>query len=374
MGRKAIPDVTKLQLWTKSGGRCQFKGCNKNLLKDDLSYAEMNNAHIAHIIDVNKKTHRYSGKYSEDEKNGLWNLMLLCQKHHRLIDNEEEQNYPIDKLTRFKSEHENRILNLTSIKGNVKTEVICYLTKIGKFQPNMSFEEVKMVLADKDLYPHSEPIEIGTKNSTLEDNDELYWTVEEKNLVLDFEKKILKHFDSSSGNHFSLFALAPQPLLIRLGTLIPDIYTVDVYQKHREPDTWKWQMEKGSYSGFSIEEPDQKDGLPVLNISLSADIVEDRITAVTKDKLAIWKLTIDSPNNNFLKHPEILEDFRVVVRSILNRIKEIHGHNTVLKVFPCMPNSASIEFGRVWMPKADMEMEIYDERDGFRKAITIKRN
>jgi len=374
MGRKAIPDKTKLQLWTKSGGRCQFKGCNKNLLRDDLTYAEMNNAHIAHIIDVNKKTHRYSDKYTEEQKNGFWNLMLLCQKHHRLIDNEEEKNYSVEKLQRYKSEHENRILNLTSIKGNVKTEVISYLTRIGKFQPNVSFDEIKEVLSNKDLFPSSEPIEIGTRNSTLEDNEELYWTVEEKNLLLDFEKKVLKHFDTNSGSHFSLFALAPQPLLIRFGTLIPDMYTVDVYQKHREPNTWEWQKGNRNFSGFKIEEPTNKDGIPVLNISLSAEVNEDRITSVVDGTLSIWKLTIDNPNNNFLTHPETLEDFRVSVRSLMNKIKAVHGHNDVLKVFPCMPNSASVEFGRVWMPKADLTMEIYDERDGFRKAITIKRD
>lgn len=374
MTRKQIPNKTKLQIWTKSGGRCQFKGCNKNLLRDDLTFSEMNNAHIAHIIDVNKKTHRYSENYSEEQKNEIWNLMLLCQKHHRLIDNEEEENYSVEKLKKYKREHENRILNLTSIKGDVKTKIICYLTRIGKFQPNVSFETIKEILSQRNLFPNSEPIDIGTRNSTLEDNDDLYWKVEEKNLVKDFEKKVLKHFDQNSGNHFSLFALAPQPLLIRLGTLIPDIYTVDVYQKHREPDTWKWQNGKMIFNGFKIIKPATNNGIPVLIIALSAEVIENRITSVLDGNLSIWKLTIDLPNNNFLTHKEILEEFRVVVRKLLNKIKAEYGHSNSLKVFPCMPNSASVEFGRVWMPKADLDLEIYDERNGFKSALLIKKD
>ncbi len=134
--RKAITDKVKLQLWVKSGGRCQFKGCNDYVLRDELTYADMNNAHIAHIIDVNFKTHRFSDKYTEEQKNEIWNLMILCQKHHRLIDNEEEENCSVTKLNEFKKAHEDRVFNLTSIKDNVKTNVVFYFSKIGKFQPN----------------------------------------------------------------------------------------------------------------------------------------------------------------------------------------------------------------------------------------------
>ena len=40
-----------------------------------------------------------------------------------------------------------------------------------------------------------------------------------------------------------------------------------------------------------------------------------------------------------------------------------------------MPVATAIEFGRVWMPKADMPLNIYDENTangGFSLAIQIK--
>lgn len=378
MGKKVaisryISDKTKLQLWVKAGGRCQFKGCNENLLKDDLSYADINNAHIAHIVDVNEKTHRYSDA-PNIEKNELPNLMLLCQKHHRLIDNEGEKEYTVEKLIGYKKEHETRVLNLTSIKENVKTNILFYLSRIRRFQPSLSIDEAREVLTNKNLFPNSDPIEMGIKNSTIQDDDPLYWVVEERILVESFETKVLRVFENSTVKHFSCFALAPQPLLIKLGTLIPDLYTVDVYQKHREPDTWEWQDELGGFTNFEIVEPTNTTGVPVLNLSLSASVTNDRITNVLEGDLSIWTLTIPRPNNNFLKHPEILEKYRESLRLLFNRIKEVHGHNALLRVFPCMPNSASIEFGRVWMPKADLSLEIYDERDGFKKAITINRD
>ncbi|MGL4879955.1 MAG: HNH endonuclease, partial [Waterburya sp.] len=36
--------------WIKSGGRCQFRGCNKLLYRDDLTKIEKNSSYFAHIV------------------------------------------------------------------------------------------------------------------------------------------------------------------------------------------------------------------------------------------------------------------------------------------------------------------------------------
>jgi len=45
----------------------------------------------------------------------------------------------------------------------------------------------------------------------------------------------------------------------------------------------------------------------------------------------------------------------------LNDIKAAHGEHTVIHVFPVLPVSAAVEVGRVWMPKADLPLVIYDQ-------------
>ena len=62
------------------------------------------------------------------------------------------------------------------------------------------------------------------------------------------------------------------------------------------------------------------------------------------------------------------------MRIAFDRIKAKHGQDAKLHIFPAMPVSAAIELGRVWMPKADLPMIIYDQnwkREGFFKTITI---
>jgi hypothetical protein len=50
-----------------------------------------------------------------------------------------------------------------------------------------------------------------------------------------------------------------------------------------------------------------------------------------------------------------------LVRNLFDRIKAYHGEGVMLHVFPVLPASAAVETGRVWMPKADLAMKIYDQ-------------
>jgi hypothetical protein len=112
-----------------------------------------------------------------------------------------------------------------------------------------------------------------------------------------------------------------------------------------------------------------------LNISLSATINNDRITSVLGNDCSIYTLTIDEPFNDFLKSRKQLKDFSIEVRKILDHIKSKYNAQTPLHVFPAMPIATAIELGRVWMPKADMPLNLYDENtanSGFSQVLEIK--
>lgn len=66
--------------------------------------------------------------------------------------------------------------------------------------------------------------------------------------------------------------------------------------------------------------------------------------------------------------------FKEKARHAIEAIKKIHNCSP-LHIFPAMPVSASIEMGRLWLPKADMPFVIYDKNTiigEFVKAIEIK--
>ena len=174
-------------------------------------------------------------------------------------------------------------------------------------------------------------------------------------------------------DHLSVFAIAPQALLILLGTLLGDIVPADVYQRHREPATWRWP-DTAPPVAFEVHKPTRTGGPPALVVALSATVVPDRITAVLGPDAAIWTVTTPIPHNDLIKSREHLAELRSLFRSLFDQIKAIYGASIPLHIFPACAVSTAIELGRVRMPKADMPWEIYDEirsRGGFIPALTI---
>ncbi len=92
------------RLFMQSGGRCAYPGCIKKLIAEDGITVV---AEIAHIQAANKGGLRYYPSISDKERADFPNLMLLCDEHHKMIDNKEnEKKYPIELLKHWKAEHE----------------------------------------------------------------------------------------------------------------------------------------------------------------------------------------------------------------------------------------------------------------------------
>ena len=374
VGRKSIPKGTKLKLWMKSGGRCQYDGCNKPLWKDELTQKIKNKGSIAHIIAASEDGPRGDEELSSKLQIEYENLMLLCDECHNRIDKAQVEEHTPEFLYAMKKAQEKRIEKLTELKKELKTHLIFYGARIGEQKASITFSEaVEAILYER--FPSSnKPLELGIPNCEFEDHTPEYWDFQEKHLIKLFNKNVEPYIKNDTVQHYSIFALAPQPLLIRLGTLIPDIYPADVYQKLREPVTWKWQ-ESAPENSIKLIEPSTPNKLPALVIGLSATVTDKRIHKVLDDEVSIWKITIDNPNNNFLRTRSQISEIRTAFRKILDRIKAQHGKSQPLHVFPAMPVSVAVEFGRVRMPKTDMSLIIYDEnhkRGGFLKTLIIR--
>lgn len=101
--RPAIPENVKRELWIKSGGRCEFRGCNKYLYKDGVTKQPRNLANIAHIVSWTPTGPR-GNQNSEKLATDISNLMLTCSEHNNLIDDPRYvEMYPVELLQQYKS-------------------------------------------------------------------------------------------------------------------------------------------------------------------------------------------------------------------------------------------------------------------------------
>ena len=371
-GRPNIPDKTQTRLWLQAGGRCQYEGCNEPLWRDDLTMADMNGAYVAHIVAATPNGPRGDATLSPKLAIEISNLMLMCDKHHRLIDREQVAEHPVDRLTAMKKAHEARIELLTSLQEDKKSHVLFYGANIGEQNAPLSWKKAAQAMIPLRYPAEPRGIEISLRNSALEDHRGDYWSMERQNLRSNLANSLRPRIVAGDVEHISIFALAPQPLLVELGRFLSDIPAAEVYQLHREPPDWKWQEPPDDFE-YCIEEPATAYPTVALNLSLSATIDDSRITTVlSQPDLSIWRMTIPEPHNDFLKSRDQLRLFRQRFRILMDRIKARHGQNAVLHVFPAVPVSVAVEIGRVWMPKADLPLCIYDQNrklGGFAKAL-----
>lgn len=101
---------------------------------------------------------------------------------------------------------------------------------------------------------------------------------------------------------------------------------------------------------------------------------DERITSVLGEDTAIWSITCDQPGNDIMRRRDDFGAYKKLPRDLFDRIKAYHGEGALLHVFPAVPASAAVETGRVWMPKADLAMKIYDQTrtaQAFVPTITI---
>ena len=93
----AISSKVSKIIWTRFRGKCAI--CKEDLIKKltETDYSLV--GEVAHIVGEKERAARGNDAMSLKERNSPKNLLLLCRKHHKIIDDHEEL-YTIEKLHR----------------------------------------------------------------------------------------------------------------------------------------------------------------------------------------------------------------------------------------------------------------------------------
>lgn len=371
-----ISRSVEAMLWGIAAGRCQFNGCNRPLWKSPITQEPVNLAEKAHIYAFSAAGPRGNKGIDAKRLNMLENLILVCDICHKTIDkNWSGSRYTVEQLQQWKAAHEARVARVTGIGPEKSSHILLFGSNIGDHHGPLHYTQ-----AVEAVFPHWYPaedraIELGVRNSVLsEAKSALFWDSARENLDADYEQ-VRRRIRSGEIKHLSVFALAPQPLLIRLGALLGDIVRADVYQLHREPvPSWKWPAQAPAAPEVAIRRPSSTSGPPALLLAFSAPVTTDRITSVLGPDAAIWTLTVSSPHKEIVKSPGQLSETRGLFSRVFDEIKAVHGKDALLHVFPVMPVSLAVELGRARSPKAEMPWRIYDQvgaLGGFVPALEI---
>lgn len=374
MAKTKAQQKVQSALWARAAGRCQYRGCNHDLVGDLISGNEdALFGFIAHIVADSPTGPRGDAVRSPKLAKSLDNLMLLCSVHHKLIDVDDVDGHPEHLLLAMKAEHEARVALLTGIDDDRASHVLRFGASIGANEALVSTRSIFTAMPP-DHHPASQQtIDLEMTGHAFTDANPTFWGMQQVNLQRNFAARVGGRIERQDIRHLSVFALAPQPLLIELGRLLCDIVPMVVHQRHREPATWTWQRDYPAIRYNRGEPALDRTGAVALKLGVSATITDDRIERVLGQDAAIWSLCAEAPHNDIVRCPEDQVAYRQMLRSLFDAIKARHGDIVPIHVFPALPASLAVETGRVWMPKADPELRVYDQQreKGFVPALTI---
>ena len=102
-------DVKKL--FALSGNQCAEPSCNRKMISGDGNNVL---GEIAHICAASPEGPRYDQDMTDDERRSFQNLILLCDEHHKMIDNPDTvKNFPASIIKEWKEKHEEAQIDKT---------------------------------------------------------------------------------------------------------------------------------------------------------------------------------------------------------------------------------------------------------------------
>lgn len=380
MNRTTVPIHTRLKLFGKSAGRCQF--CNDPVWRNDLTLTEGNFGELAHIIAASEDGPR-GGEDSANLQIEYANLMLLCKQCHKEIDDNPGK-YSAELLREAKWKHETRIERQTRHPEDIrKSTVVLFTVNIGTRIVPINAEAYRNA-----MYPKFPVDERGIKFEKTDFNREgeaAYWNA----CAQDIERKIKSHFEDSIDaepiKHLSVFALGPMPLLMFLGKCIGDTVPADLYQAHRDTapnQRWSWpvaaQETETPYLVKRHRVHEESENVALV-LSLSGKIPRARYERIAAENssiaenVSIYEITVAAPSLFLLKSRKQLEGFRRKYRDLLNEIQATHGDLCKVFILPAVPAPIAVACGRVILPTSDPEMFVceYDGQGGYKSVLKI---
>jgi SMODS-associated and fused to various effectors sensor domain len=357
----------------RAGGRCEFDGCNRYLIAHPLTLTEGNFAQVAHIVAFRPDGPRGKAGIRPRNIHNAGNLMLLCPQCHKLIDDHPDH-YTKRTLIEYKKTHEKWIKRITSLGPDRKTSLIVVKSPIGKQTISVPFDHMLEAVAPR--YPISrEGLEIDLTN-LLEEGEAVTEVVKQT-----IATRLARFFDPGGewqqAGHVSLFALAPMPILIFLGTQLSNKVPLDLYQRHRDTENWTWkQSGKPVVYAFRTLQRGTDPNRVALLLALSGSGPSRHLPSEIDSSFSIYELFLSEtvPNPTFLRTRADLENFRTAYQSILAEIARTQGKVKEIHLFPAVPAPIAVLCGRELLPKVHPALRVYDyqkSKGGFVYQLTV---
>ncbi len=377
--RKDVPDSTRIRVWAKAAGRCVL--CATYLLDGaDSFWHAIPVGQIAHIVGAGsgKNAPRGESNLDANERSFEENLLLLCYRCHKRIDDKVYRDkYTVEFLTQKKQLHERRVREVTDFAILRPTSVVTVSADIRGTAAPVSLSQVAEALRPEGYTGMGDDTRNGAFTLHLPGNANDGWAWDAHRTELDrLTARVAEAVTAGDIETVSVFALAPIPSLVYLGSKLDDKTETRLFRRKRVDDVTAWAWDDGiqtpKFDVALISSPTPASEATVI-VELTSPVMESRLPSV----LTSLPRVIISPTGQ-MPHPEListraaLEEFGRAWREALTRIENDLPDVRTLHLIASVPAPAAIAMGRYRMRTAQPTIVVYQLTDeGYEAAMEV---
>lgn len=370
-----VDDKTKAKVGAAAGWRCQFEGCGEDLSNHNVPGAAGNYSYFAHIIASSSDGPRGDPVESPKLAKDPSNVMLMCDKCHRLIDRIAPTRYGVQRL------REMRRKNLEEVQRLLGT------LRFGSAQPVViggSIEGQPFVfderVADEAMWlgklrattPRPDPF---ARNGHLgASNTDGYWLSIFELLRNDAPRlKSMLQTMANGSTPLAIFPLHGTSVLALFGRLVGESSAVHLFQFQRDQvagnrgGQWAWpDNPKPPADKFKVRELKARvadEAVALLRINLTAappavDLPEN-LFANGEYVLPTVEVTVEAPSYRVIGHPDDLEQVGRAIGEALQLLQDSWRVRTIHLVVVA-PTTACFRLGQKMQARHHADFVLYE--------------
>jgi hypothetical protein len=306
------------------------------------------------------------------------NLFLLCHGCHKKIDSvQHRDSYSVEFLTSKKSEHEERVRQVTDFATLRPTTVLRLVGSVRGTLSPIPPAQISEALRREGLTGMGEDTRNGVFDIALPDSESASWYwARAKEIINKTLDRVFDAIAAEDTSVLSVFAIAPVPVLIYLGSRLDDKAETLLYRRQRQDgvDAWTWPAADPAapVPTFTVEHVNGLDGFSpagaveevVVLVSLSARVSRERIPS-TLAGMPVLELRPETlqPTPDVIDSRAALNAFGQTWRGALSLIEATFPKASKIHLIAAVPTTAAVTLGRHHMREAQPDLVLYQRHD-----------
>lgn len=372
-----VSSRTKNKVMYDAAWRCQFLGCGIDLRDHLTSRVSGNYSYYAHIVASSEDGPRGNSDSLKlvDEPT---NIMLLCDKCHRLIDKIAPQDYSVETLREMREKNVHEVKRLLNCLKFPEADALVIGGKIEGQSFIFNNLDAEEAMWQKEIRNYTQPQRV-LKNPDYfcASSNPQYWSnIFQLLKSEDFPiiKKLLNRAGSDSNpKPLAIFPLHGMSLLILSGRIIGDASSVILFQYHRQQinnkgKQWAWpDVQEPKIDKFKVKihkDKNDSDDEALLLINITAKIPREELPISLFDKkfvLPTIEVTLDDCSINAISHPKDLELLGEAIDDVYRKIQDEWRLQKVHLIM-IAPTTACVRLGQKMQARHHADFILYERK------------